>query len=225
MSEGFSASTLAVARTLRLGTVLVIAKEPLPGRVKTRLTPPFSPSEAADLAAASLVDTLRAARAVTADHHVLVLDGRPGAWLPKGWDVVPQGQGGLDARLAAAFGAVAGDGPAVLIGMDTPQVTPAQLAAFDPSRYDACLGAADDGGFWAIGFRDPAQAPDLISGVPMSRSDTGRMQRARLDAAGLSVQDLDALVDVDTAESADAVAALAPHTQFARALRALRGDG
>ena len=39
-------------------TLLVIAKEPVPGRVKTRLTPPFTPEEAAALAEAALADTL-----------------------------------------------------------------------------------------------------------------------------------------------------------------------
>ncbi|MYV71339.1 glycosyltransferase, partial [Streptomyces sp. SID2131] len=38
-------------------TLLVIAKQPLPGRVKTRLTPPFTPEEAASLAEAALADT------------------------------------------------------------------------------------------------------------------------------------------------------------------------
>src|SRR5690242_13674278 len=81
-------------------TLLVIAKEPLPGRVKTRLTPPYSPREAAELAAAALGDTLEAVRATPARRRVLVLDGRPGPWLPAGFEVVPQVPGGLDVRLA-----------------------------------------------------------------------------------------------------------------------------
>ncbi len=63
-------------------TLLVIAKEPRPGRVKTRLTPPFTPGEAAALAEAALVDTLRAVAATPARRRVLVLDGEPGPWLP-----------------------------------------------------------------------------------------------------------------------------------------------
>ena len=62
-------------------TLLVIAKEPVPGRVKTRLTPPYSPREAAALAQAALTDTLEVALAVPAHRRVLVLDGTPGAWL------------------------------------------------------------------------------------------------------------------------------------------------
>ena len=81
--------------------LLVIAKEPVAGRVKTRLCPPFSPAEAAELAAASLADTLETLLALPARRRVLVLDGRPGDWVPPGFEVVPQSGGGLDERLAA----------------------------------------------------------------------------------------------------------------------------
>ncbi|MFC9290815.1 glycosyltransferase, partial [Streptomyces sp. NPDC057052] len=67
-----------------MSTLLVIAKEPLPGRVKTRLTPPFAPWEAAALAEAALADTLAAVAAAPAVRRRLVLDGAPGPWLPPG---------------------------------------------------------------------------------------------------------------------------------------------
>ena len=70
-------------------TLLVIAKEPRPGRVKTRLTPPFTPEEAAALAEAALADTLDAVARTPAERRVLVLDGTPGPWLPAGFEVVP----------------------------------------------------------------------------------------------------------------------------------------
>ncbi|MFD5424982.1 DUF2064 domain-containing protein [Streptomyces sp. NPDC127084] len=193
-------------------TLLVIAKQPLPGRVKTRLTPPFTPGEAAALAEAALADTLVAAALVPAERHVLVLDGEPGPWLPSGYEVVPQVTGGLDVRLAAAFGAC--DGPALLIGMDTPQVAPALLApALCWETYDAWFGAAADGGFWALGLVTPD--PALLLGVPMSRPDTGAVQYERLRAAGLRIGTLPVLRDVDTAEDARQVAGRAPGTRFA----------
>ncbi|GAA3112629.1 TIGR04282 family arsenosugar biosynthesis glycosyltransferase [Streptomyces echinatus] len=194
-------------------TLLVIAKEPLPGRVKTRLTPPFSPAEAAALAEAALADTLDAVAAAPAGRRVLVLDGTPGPWLPAGFDVVPQCAGGLDLRLADAFARC--DGPALLIGMDTPQVTP-ELLTVDFAGYDACFGPAEDGGFWALGLARPD--PALLRGVPMSTPRTGAVQRRRLVAAGLRVRDLPRLRDVDTAADAAAVAALAPHGRFAARL-------
>ncbi|MFF3163649.1 MULTISPECIES: TIGR04282 family arsenosugar biosynthesis glycosyltransferase [unclassified Streptomyces] len=193
--------------------LLVIAKEPLPGRVKTRLTPPFSPAQAAALAEAALADTLRAVAGAPAGRRLLVLDGRPGPWLPPGFDVVPQCAGGLDERLADAFTHCSG--PALLIGMDTPQVTPALLTV-DFSDCDACFGPAEDGGFWALGLARPD--PALLRGVPMSTPVTGAVQRERLVSAGLRVRDLPRLRDVDTAADARAVAALAPHGAFAARL-------
>lgn len=193
--------------------LLVIAKEPLPGRVKTRLTPPFSPAQAAALAEAALADTLRAVAGAPAGRRLLVLDGRPGPWLPPGFDVVPQCAGGLDERLADAFAHCSG--PALLIGMDTPQVTPALLTV-DFSDCDACFGPAEDGGFWALGLARPE--PALLRGVPMSTPVTGAVQRERLVSAGLRVRDLPRLRDVDTAADARAVAALAPHGAFAARL-------
>ncbi|OXY97715.1 TIGR04282 family arsenosugar biosynthesis glycosyltransferase [Streptomyces diastatochromogenes] len=194
-------------------TLLVIAKEPLPGRVKTRLTPPFTPEQAAALAEASLADTLRAVAETPATRRILVLDGRPGPWLPPGFDVVPQCAGGLDARLADAFARCTG--PALLIGMDTPQVTP-ELLTVDFAGCDAYFGPAEDGGFWALGLARPE--PALLRGVPMSTPQTGAVQRERLVAAGLRVRDLPRLRDVDTAADARAVAALAPHGTFAARL-------
>ncbi|MER7779125.1 DUF2064 domain-containing protein [Streptomyces sp. NPDC096191] len=198
-----------------MSTLLVIAKEPRPGRVKTRLTPPFTPHEAAALAEASLADTLRAVAATPARRRVLVLAGTPGPWLPPGFDVVPQCAGGLDARLADAFAGCAG--PALLIGMDTPQVTP-ELLDVDFADCDAYFGPAEDGGFWALGLARPD--PALLRGVPMSTPVTGAAQRERLLAAGLRVRDLPPLRDVDTAADARAVAALAPHGRFAARLAA-----
>jgi uncharacterized protein len=201
-------------------TLLVIAKEPRPGRVKTRLTPPFTPEEAAALAEAALTDTLRAVAAAPALRRVLVLDGTAGPWLLPGFDVVPQCAGGLDERLAAAFADC--DGPALLIGMDTPQVTP-DLLAVDFDGCDACFGPAEDGGFWALGLAEPD--PELLRGVPMSTPATGAAQRERLVAAGLRVRDLPRLRDVDTAADAEAVAAMAPHGCFAAELARLRAVG
>ncbi|MFF3916795.1 DUF2064 domain-containing protein [Streptomyces sp. NPDC001852] len=194
-------------------TLLVIAKEPLPGRVKTRLTPPFTPQQAAQLAEAALADTLHAVAAAPATRRVLVLDGTPGKWLPAGFDVVPQCSGTLDERLADAFAHCSS--PALLIGMDTPQVTP-ELLTVDFADCDAYFGPAEDGGFWALGLAEPD--PALLRGVPMSTPATGAVQRERLVAAGLRVRELPRLRDVDTVADAHAVAALAPRGRFAARL-------
>jgi glycosyltransferase A (GT-A) superfamily protein (DUF2064 family) len=197
-------------------TLLVIAKQPLPGRVKTRLVPPCTPGQAAVLAEAALADTLHTVLATPARRRVLVLDGEPGPWLPPGFDIAPQCAGGLGERLADAFAAV--PGPALLIGMDTPQLTPALLRV-GWAVADAWFGPAADGGFWALGLRVPD--PALVRGVPMSTAHTGASQRARLHAAGLRVADLPLLRDVDTAADAVSVARQAPWSRFAARVREL----
>ncbi|ONH24452.1 glycosyltransferase [Pseudofrankia asymbiotica] len=200
-----------------------MAKEPVPGRVKTRLTPPFTSAQAAAVAEAALADTLTAVSRLTRlpgigpVRAVLVLDGAVGPWLRTPIESVPQARGPFDARLAAAFDAAAG--PALLIGMDTPQVTPALLAdaCRALARTDAVFGPAADGGWWALGLRRPDGR--LLRGVATSRPDTGARQRERLAQAGLRVAALPVLRDVDTAADADEVARLVPHGRFAAAVR------
>ncbi|WP_370070851.1 DUF2064 domain-containing protein [Streptacidiphilus sp. MAP5-3] len=210
-------------------TLLVIAKAPVPGRVKTRLTPPCTPEQAARLAEAALADTLAALSRMPAGRRLLVLDGEPGPWLPPGWDVVPQVGGGLDARLAAAFAHAPQGAPALLVGMDTPQLDVAGLAeAFSPAvraGVDAWYGPAADGGFWALGLARPTPelARRLLDGVPMSTESTGAEVLDRLGAAGLTVRQLPQLTDVDTAEDAADVARLAPSGGFAAAWREVSG--
>ena len=203
-----------------MSALVVIAKAPVAGRSKTRLTPPCTPSQAAQLARAALADTLAAVAATPARRRVVVLDGRPGAWLPAGFEVIGQRGSGLGERLAAAFRDVGG--PALVVGMDTPQVTPALLAdglgRLDGA--DAVLGAAPDGGYWAIGLRRADDA--VFDGVPMSTPTTCAVQRARLRTLGLTTRELAPLRDVDEIEDAIAVAAAAPNTTFARTLAALQ---
>jgi rSAM/selenodomain-associated transferase 1 len=200
---------------------IVIAKAPVPGRVKTRLTPPFTPAEAALLAEAALTDTLAAVAATPVARRVLALEGSAGSWLPAGFDVIPQRGGGLDERLAAAFGEAhaALPLPMVLIGMDTPQVTAGLLAEaagmLDCAEADAVFGPAADGGFWLLGLRRPDRS--LLAGVPMSQADTGRRQLDRLTEAGLRVAMMPELTDVDTATDAELVASKVPGSAFAAA--------
>ena len=106
--------------------------------------------------------------------------------------------------------------PALLIGMDTPQVTVPVLT--DAARRlaggaDAVMGPAADGGYWAIGFQRPV--PDAFVGVPMSTPVTGAEQHRRLCALGLDVDLLPELRDVDTLADAVAMAGVMPGSGFA----------
>jgi rSAM/selenodomain-associated transferase 1 len=208
--------------------LVVLAKAPAPGRTKTRCTPPCTPRQAAALAEAALADTLAVVLATPARRRILVLDGAPGRWLPPGFEVLPQRGGGLDERLEAAMADILSwhnPAPALLIGMDTPQITAAQLAAATSplaQGADAVLGLALDGGFWAIGLARPTAGAFL--GVPMSTADTGAAQRRRLLAMGLRVVLLDERRDVDTWADAVAVAASRPGRRFARAVAAISDE-
>ena len=197
--------------------LLVLAKEPVPGRVKTRLSPPCTLEEAAAIARAALLDTVDTVLALELP-TALVLDGDPGSWVPPGIEVLPQRGRALDERLAAAFEDAGA--PGVLVGMDTPQVTSALLAGAVESLgevgTDSVLGRAEDGGWWCIGLR--RADPRVFLGVPMGTSFTGAVQLRRLRALGLHCSELPRLTDVDDFEDAVAVAASIPGSRFASAV-------
>lgn len=231
--------------------LVVIAKAPAAGRVKTRLTPPFTPQAAANLAAAALADTLETAARVPFARRVLALAGESGrirvpparagrltavpaagaaalpdlTWPPPGFEVTGQRGRGLDERIAAALADAHArlPVPVVLIGMDTPQVAQdvLQAAAHTLARgdADAVFGPARDGGFWLLGLARPRAS--LVLGVPMSQDSTGGRQLARLRQAGLRINMLPELVDVDTAADAYLVAKQARRSRFAAMLRRL----
>ncbi len=207
-------------------SLIVIAKAPLPGFAKTRLIPDLGPDGAAGVAAAALADTLWAVAETPAARRILVLDGdAEGAeWLPEvdgsSFEILPQREGGLGERLAGAF-ADSGAAPALLVGMDTPQITTslleAGIAQLCADGVDAVLGPASDGGYWAIGLRE--HHPAVFEDVPMSADDTGEHQQRRLEELGLNVAELEQLRDIDTVDDARAVAAVVPWTRMAAALR------
>lgn len=209
-------------------TVLTVAKAPIAGRVKTRLCPPLSPVQAADVAAAALLDTLGAAggcrtRSMVALHGDLAAAQRPRA-VRRALalhTVIPQRGLGLAARLVAAHADAGAEGPVLQIGMDTPQVSTAMLttAALWLLRpdTDAVLGPASDGGWWALGLRSAADA-QVLHDIPMSTGATGSDTLAALRALGLRVRTLPTLTDVDTYPDALAVARLAPESAFAQAV-------
>jgi glycosyltransferase A (GT-A) superfamily protein (DUF2064 family) len=208
--------------------VLVMAKAPVPGRVKTRLCPPCTPAEAAEVAAAALADTMDAVAACAADRKVVALDGPLGDWLPSGIDVIAQEGVAFDERLARAWSATrpSTGGWGVQIGMDTPQVGAADLDALlaaltGAGGRSAVLGPARDGGWWAIGLPGADPFP-VFRGIAMSASTTGRDQAARLRHLGLEVITGPTLIDIDTLDDLDAVAALIPSSRTAAAARRLR---
>lgn len=205
---------------------LVLAKAPVPGRVKTRLAATVGDDVAARLAAAALADTLIACRAAFEECHLALdgeladaVDGAVLADLLEGWQVAPQCTGDLGARLAEAHERVALDsgGPVVQVGMDTPHLQPDELRRIaDRCRAGtAVLGDAVDGGWWVLALHRGSGAHRL-RGVPTSTPTTGADTRRSLEVAGLAVLTAPVLRDVDTAADARIVASSAPTTRFAR---------
>lgn len=215
--------------------LLVVAKAPVPGEVKTRLSPPATAEQAAEIAAASLLDTLDTVLAVPNAVPVVALTGDISQaarsaeleLLLQRTTVLPQRGDDFAQRLVNAHLDTARLRPrrAVLqIGMDTPQVTP-DLLTGQAERLlagaDALLGPAYDGGWWVLGLREPVTARALAT-VPMSRSDTGELTRHALRSAGLRVVKGPKLSDVDTMADAESVANTMRDGRFVEAVAAVR---
>jgi glycosyltransferase A (GT-A) superfamily protein (DUF2064 family) len=218
--------------------LLVVAKAPVPGFAKTRLCPPATARQAAEIAASALLDTLEAVYSTPRAIPLVAMTGELSeaarsdeifhalrsatVFAQRGWDFAT--------RLANAHSdvnALHTGLPVVQIGMDTPQVTAEILtAAAEPllqGGREAVLGPAEDGGWWALGLRDPRQAV-VLGEVPMSQDDTGERTLRALTASGLQVESIAALSDVDTMSDARRVAKLRPNGRFATAVAAVRGQ-
>lgn len=181
--------------------VVVVAKAPEAGRVKTRLCPPLSPEEAARLAAAFLSDSLTVAATPTLRARTaLALDGtmaQPPAVVP----VTQQRGNSLGERIVHIFenGFCEGFQAVCVIGSDAPHLPAAFLIeAFGRLERgaDVVLGPADDGGYYLTALSRPL--PTLFEQIPWSGPDVLAATRARASAAGLSVSLLPPWYDVDT---------------------------
>ncbi|MBI4227398.1 MAG: TIGR04283 family arsenosugar biosynthesis glycosyltransferase [Candidatus Omnitrophica bacterium] len=186
--------------------LVVMAKAPLPGRVKTRLTPPLSPDEAAQLARAFLDDTLRRVEQLPRTHLVIAVDSPDAVpflrTMAPTAEVVPQAAGDLGARMSAVVRdrLARGASAVLLIGSDHPTLPKPILAR--AARYieegsdQVVLGPANDGGYYLIGLTRPH--PELFFDIPWSTPQVFAATVARAEAAGLPVRRLPAWYDVDT---------------------------
>lgn len=160
---------------MRRRTLIVMVKEPRPGRVKTRLGRDIGMVDAAWWYRQQCVRLLRNLRDRRWDVILSVAPDRAtdSAWWPTDLPRIPQGTGNIGARMARAFASTYG--PTVLIGSDIPGVTPAHIAkAFGAlGQAKTVIGPAPDGGFWLIGLSHPsAQPKTLFKGVRWSHAET-----------------------------------------------------
>jgi rSAM/selenodomain-associated transferase 1 len=189
--------------------VLLFAKAPRAGRVKTRL--------AREIGEARAVELYRAmgrsvATAVAAAYPLTVWFDPPGAeddmhaWLGD-HEYRPQPDGDLGERMACAFAEhfARGEQPVIGIGADVPGISATVIAAAERQleQAEVVLGPALDGGYYLIGLRAPCDA--LFQGIPWGSSRVLRATEERCAALGLHVARLDALRDMDTEEDLDAL--------------------
>lgn len=188
--------------------VLVFAKAPVPGAVKTRLQDVLGPGGAAVLAARLARHTLRTVTAAgfssvtlccapDIHHEFFALCRRL-----HGVTLRPQSDGDLGARMQEALDAALADhDSAILVGTDIPGMTGDDLrAAADAlaGGADAVLGPALDGGYWLIGVRRADR--EIFDGVPWSTSAVLQETRARMAAMGWRVSDVSTRSDIDRPE-------------------------
>jgi uncharacterized protein len=214
-------------------TLVVIAKAPVAGQAKTRLAATVGDQAAADIAAATLLDTLDAVDATPVQATVVALTGDMGQASSRrqirsrlnDLHVIEQRGDDFPARLANAMvdaAATAGRRPVLLIASDTPQVTANLLTECAEALLatDVVFGLARDGGWWVLGVADPAMAECLHS-IPTSRSDTGPATLEALRDRGLAVTLVAELSDVDTVDDVEIVRAdCAPDSRFVCAIKA-----
>lgn len=205
--------------------VIVLAKAPRPGRVKTRLSPTLTPAQAAAVHAAMLICVLQRTRRHVPGEHVLAVDGLE-TWqetrirlahdvplgtelaaalveAAAGWRLIDQGTGDLGARLEHTWRDT-GAGAVVFLGVDTPDVPAAALEAVVPALadVDAAIGPASDGGYWTLAAR--RHAPALLRGIDWGGSAVYHQTLAAAAREGLTWRSLPTWHDVD--EPADLAA-------------------
>lgn len=184
-------------------TLVVFAREPVPGRVKTRLAEALGAGPAASVYTSLLDHTIATARRSAVEIVIsLAEDPHPGWGPATGGRVEIQGRGDLGRRMAECFRRRFAEGTAraVIVGSDIASLRPDHIAAAFAvlDGPPVVLGPAADGGYWLVGQRAPGL--DLFSGVPWSSPDTLTATRSRLRTLGVEWSEIETLTDIDTVE-------------------------
>ncbi len=192
--------------------LVVFAKPPVPGRVKTRLTPPLSPEDAARLYGAFLQDALDQYQDLGVTLRLyLSLDESPGRSMSAHWgdmycqwvgeNVFRQRGAGLGERMQQAFEETfaAGRRRVILIGTDHPTLPSAWIQegfSLLEGKGDVVLGPTGDGGFYLIGMN--GSFPQVFEGMTYSHEAVFEQTAARVASCGASLHTLPEWYDVDT---------------------------
>ena len=188
--------------------ILVFAKRPAAGHVKTRLTPPLPPDEAANVYEACVRDVIALAARQRARVELWYVDEQNArTWFAREMPNLPaeaQATGDLGVKMLDAFERSFADGAerVVIIGSDVPTLPEAVLnAAFDDlHEVDVAIGPTVDGGYYLIGLRAEARAKAhvLFERIGWSQPDVFRSTLNRIENAGLESRVLPGWYDVDT---------------------------
>lgn len=192
-------------------TLMLFAKLPEPGRVKTRLAPVLGEAGAARLSRALLADTADVLRSVPGVRRELWLPRRPREGeAPRerfsDFRLRIQPPGDLGAKLAGAFAAAFDDGArrALAVGSDHPTLPPEYLrrGLARLREVPLVIGPARDGGYYAVGLVREAwpAARELFREIPWSSDRVLSLTRERAEALGMEREELPTWYDVDDPE-------------------------
>ncbi len=187
--------------------LIIVAKEPVAGQVKTRMAGTLGADRAAALYRCTLQDTIDIVASYPAVEHVISYAPASTAEaffaaLAPGFTLIPQHGTGFGERLFSAFTQLAAQGAdqLVMIGTDNPSVPHRALeeafAALDRPEVDAVLGAVSDGGYYLIGMRRPQ--PILFERITWSTDVVAAQTRERAMEASLTLVDVLPWYDLDT---------------------------
>jgi hypothetical protein len=216
------ADVLAAAPGGMKAAVGIFAKEPAPGGVKTRLCPPLSAEEAAELFRTSLEETVAALR--DGPFEVVLFHAGDGAYFRKafsGLPLLPQGEGDLGRRMERALGRLLAEGhaAAALVGSDAPDLPlPLIEAAFAAlRRAEAVAIPARDGGYVLIG--ESRHRPELFHAIPWSTPEVLAETRRRAAAHDIAYHEVGGWEDVDDLPSLLRLLERSPGSATARLAR------
>jgi rSAM/selenodomain-associated transferase 1 len=187
--------------------LILFAKRPVSGRVKTRLSPPLTPGSAAELYRRMLEDMLaKTARLTGVDRHIFYEQDPEAAsyfaCLAPRLAAAPQRGDDLGERMANAFAELfaAGYGEIAIIGTDLPDLPLSfieesfRLLAMEDT--DAVYGPTEDGGYYLLALRE--LHGDLFREIPWSSDQVLALSLARARRKGLNIALLPVWHDVDT---------------------------
>ncbi len=201
--------------------LLIFARTPVPGKVKTRLLPQLTPEQACALHAAMIEDTAELAGSFPGRRRILFSEDIPPLDLPPGTETGRQAAGDLGARLSAALSEnfAAGFEKVVVLGSDSPHLPPERLreALRELDEADLVLGPAEDGGYYLIALR--RFSPEVFDGVEWSTPRAFEQTRRADGRAGFRVATLGPFYDLD--EWKDLKRLVASGAGLARRTRAL----